>query len=348
VNKPAAAAAAASRLFRGTQRIVFTAVPFSTTTTTIAEGRPHGDSSSSSSLDSLKLQLLQKSLEYVPVHGWTSDAIAAAVATIPAGTSMAAAGLITVPDLIAYTMEQWNERLRRDVTLQATVNPMSSSSDSTTAETMIAWALQRRLSYEGDLIKANRWHEGMAMGAHPDSLLKTQQQVAEVIDIVLAAATTHCHNNSEKNPRTAPSSFSVVERVSLGAVYVATELHMLADTSIDFQDTWSFLRHRVHDWERLRRRTTTVTAAVGLPTHVVWQYHTPTDLFLTASAVGSALASGAMSLLGTASSAASSSAKPIHHAYTGQGEDYSVNVKDGSHPSHYESSSTSTATKNGR
>jgi len=282
-------------------------------------------------MDGLKATLLQESLQQVPEHGWTRDAIAAA-ASSSSGASMACAGLISVPDLIAYSMDRWNEQLQTELR-----NQKWNASESPTDK--IVWALQRRLSYVQDLVQAGRWHEGMAMGAHPDSLMQTQGQLAALMDIVLT--------------ETCPSDeFSIIERFSLGAVYVAVELHMLSDKSTDYVDTWSFLKERVGDWEKLRSSTGSLPIIPNVSN--LLQSHSASDIAFTASAVGSALASGAMSILminsnplgsnNSASSRSSSSSSSSGHPYTGQGEDF-----DGTHPSHYDApnKATTSSSKDG-
>jgi hypothetical protein len=95
----------------------------------------------------------------------------------------------------------------------------------------------------------------------------------------------------------APNDYSLLERVSLGAIYAAAELHMIADTSIDFADTRTFVQHRVQEWETLRSSSSLDASSS------VSQYHSPSDIAYTASVVGSALASGIMSLTGSSSRA---------------------------------------------
>ena len=50
---------------------------------------------------------------------------------------------------------------------------------------------------------------------------------------------------------------SDLAQVGLGAVYVATECHLLTDTSENYKDTWAFLRDSLEHWERLQQRTST-------------------------------------------------------------------------------------------
>jgi len=131
---------------------------------------------------------------------------------------------------------------------------------------------------------------------------------------------------------TCPSDeFSIVERFSLGAVYVAVELHMLSDKSTDYSDTWAFLKERVGDWEKLRSSTESLPVIPNVSN--LLQSHSASDIAFTASAVGSALASGAMSILMTNSNplGPNNSGNSSGHPYTGQGEDF-----DGTHPSHYD------------
>jgi hypothetical protein len=45
----------------------------------------------------------------------------------------------------------------------------------------------------------------------------------------------------------APSNSSTLYKTALGGIFVATELHLLTDTSVDYVETWKFLELRLKD-----------------------------------------------------------------------------------------------------
>ena len=48
------------------------------------------------------------------------------------------------------------------------------------------------------------------------------------------------------NPGAESQPLGQLECASIGSVYISTELHMLADTSDGFEETWSFLKDHVY------------------------------------------------------------------------------------------------------
>ena len=42
------------------------------------------------------------------------------------------------------------------------------------------------------------------------------------------------------------------ERVAVGIVYITTELYMLTDTSIDYEDTWRFLKEQMNQLDHFK------------------------------------------------------------------------------------------------
>jgi ubiquinone biosynthesis protein COQ9 len=248
---------------------------------------------------SLKQALLKEALEHhVNIYGFTNEAIAAATAATVASKqqqhnnnnttiSTATAGLISTSDLVSYAMEHYNALWKHELKEKvlewnknnAGVVDAAATEEEKKEENVekISWALQRRLEYVQDLIQNQKWASAMAIGARPDNIWTTRTQLENMIYTVVKELDWKC---------------SMVEQLSLGAVYVATELHMLADTSKEYQDTWVFLRQRVQDWDNGRRIWQ--NHRIDVPNN----YHSPTDVLFTASTVASALFSGAMGIFG--------------------------------------------------
>ena len=222
--------------------------------------------STSPSLDALKEQLLEASLLHVPHHGWTQTAII--TACMGRGVSLSVAGLITPNDLIRYAMDQFYNRLQQDLQQQ---NLNHHHDPSSSARESIQQAIQLRLSYQKDYLHSQTWHQGMALGASPDNALQTQEQLKQLINLI----THHAYGTSQQQ-----QSVSELAKLTLGGVYVATELHMLTDSSPDFADTWAFLEQRLVEWEQI--------ANLSSPS---------TDALYVTTAVASAMASGLASLV---------------------------------------------------
>ena len=287
-------------------------------TSTTSESYQHNTSTSSSSFRHWtppQRRLLQAVLEeHVHEYGWTQDAITAAAAAEANARpqSISSAGLVTDSDLVAYCLQDWNERLQRD--LSSTLDQGRSRTE------RLAQALERRLRYQ--VAYKTHWHYAMALGARPDNLPTTVAQLQTMMDIVVSAV----DGNS--------SSSSSTEKLSLGVIFCATELHLLTDTSEDCRDTWGFLRQQLQHWEQ----------GLGLlPSTSLG------DAWYVTSSVASALLSGAASLLLSPTSYTSkiaeqlwtslvqTSAPPFASPTTAaKGKDEAS--MDGSDPSHYDKS----------
>lgn len=155
---------------------------------------------------------------------------------------MSVVGLMTVDDLIAFCMDQWNIQLKEDLLRQKnTMNDDSQSQSAKEKPTIdpLQKGIQTRLEYLIPYLQSGRWHEGMALGVRgPSNALQTQQQLQEMVEIIVESSAEH-------------RGMGTPERMALGAVYVATELHLLSDASPGYQDTWNFLSSRMDDWRGL-------------------------------------------------------------------------------------------------
>lgn len=182
------------------------------------------------SISATQQTLLQASLTHVPTHGWTQDAIVAAVKEHKLPVTMI--GLVTPSQLIQTFMNDCNSRLKEQlISSNNSNNHNNNNQDNHFAQDRLAAAIQWRLEMIVPLKR--HWHQGMALGAMlPDNLWKTQQQLNDMVQIL----------SDQIHP-----SWSTMERAAIGAIYVMTELHFLADTSPGHDDTWKFLHRRVNE-----------------------------------------------------------------------------------------------------
>jgi len=267
----------------------------------IGAGDATGEDDSTKSDNDLRSSLLRLTLEgsgdvskesYVSEYGWTKSAVVAAAADMVADnnnnvSSIAIAGLVHPNDLIRTCMDDWNRKLQSELRQKETEEWDRGSDDATGGKSSssridrIADALRRRLEY--NTFPKRRWQEGMALGAHPDNALYTQQYLQQLIDIV-AKGTTDFNGDGNESPLTE------TQKLALGGVYVATELHWVASPDgVNHEQTWKFLRERLEEWDQFCK-IMKGNAPFALPINA------PDTLFV-ASSVASAICSGAISVL---------------------------------------------------
>jgi ubiquinone biosynthesis protein COQ9 len=235
---------------------------------------------SKDSLSTIRLSILKSALEQVHHHGWTDDALAAGAVAVRKNNnemSISVVGMISLDDLIAYCMDEWNVRLKQDLEQEKQQQQHNAKGDA--LETGIKTRLQYLLPY----LQSRTWHEGMALGIRgPSNAFQTQQQLKEMIEIIVVASSA------------STEELGLPQKMALGAVYVATELHLLTDTSPDYQDTWTFLSHRMDDWRRLTGSSLVATGTTT--TSSSYSSHASDVLFVT-STVASSLLGGLISLV---------------------------------------------------
>lgn len=198
---------------------------------TTASADSSDDSSSTNSfIKSNRNTVLESALKEVRQHGWTEDAIAAGVVSAKLPPSMT--GMISASDLVAHVMESGNRHLEEALKAKEWDEHPSRSQ-------RLVFCLRLSLEYICPYVETNRWHEAMALGAMPpNNITITAKQLNDMITII--------SNSVPLGP---------LERAAVGAVYAATELHLLADKSNGYQDTWKFLEERVGEVELVSNLT---------------------------------------------------------------------------------------------
>eukprot|EP00980_Cylindrotheca_fusiformis_P016573 scaffold4968_cov127-Cylindrotheca_fusiformis.AAC.4 len=193
-------------------------------------------------MEDRKRLLAKAALKQVPRHGWTQDAITAAIMQ-DKQFSISMSGLLTPTELVNWCMDEWNQQL---------VLQKKERGGMLTPYDAIQWRLQQVIpflqqpqqqqsqqSQQQSLDNNNnnndnadtsqkRWQEAMAIGLL-SSPMTTRNQLHEFIEII------------------APPNSSILYKTGLGVVFVSTELFLLADDSENYQETWDFLRVRLQE-----------------------------------------------------------------------------------------------------
>ena len=223
---------------------------------------------SEDSLDRARGRILKTALELVHQHGWTEEAISAAVLSnnLPLSTM----GMVTPSDMIAHFMDDCQERFQHDLN----TNYSQKWADGSTAlSDRLATCIKLRLQYVVPFAKSNRWHEGMALGVTTNTTMTATQlerMVQSIADAMVAG--------TDRAP------LGIMERAAIGALYVSTELHLLADDSEGYEATWAFVKSRVGEMELLAKSANLSGVLSG-------------DTAVAANAVASSLGGAMVSLL---------------------------------------------------
>ena len=246
----------------------------------------------------LKKDILFASLPHVHEHGWTDASIAHGVmsARYPPSTI----GLVKNKgaELLAFFMDQCNIRLVEELEQLHHKNKEKVSYEDISRKystERIEQALRLRLEMVVPYIRSNRWHEGMALGAmYPSHALATSKQLNDMVEII-------CRNSLIQKDRISRTNFlpTTLEKSAIVGVYIATELHLLADSSTGNIDTWKFLNQRIAGLDSLISKG--VTYNLNVPGQEI-----ATATTAVATSLGGAVFSLAAPVLQTGSTAVAS------------------------------------------
>lgn len=191
--------------------------------------------------EGMKKDLLNAALEEVLEYGWTQEAIN--VAASKKGFPSVISGLFERggADLVLHHISRSN-RVLDDWMKEEVEKYRSGGSGKVPVGKFVRSAIMRRLRMNsvfllsGERKGGDRWSEGVALLASPTlapACLDLMQELCD--DIWWRAGDTSTDFNW------------YTKRISLAAIYSATELFMLQDKSPNFQETEQFLDRRLQD-----------------------------------------------------------------------------------------------------
>jgi len=185
--------------------------------------------------EKIKLNLMTTALDEVLIHGWSKEAIE--IAATKQGLPSTVAGLIKDGgvDLVFHHIKLSNDEL--DTWMEGEVSRMKTEgSGKIQVGKLVRSAVVKRLLMNAKFIPGGRWAEGVALVSCPSTAPRCLALLQEFADAVWWRAGD-----------TATDYNWYTKRISLAAVYSATELFMLQDESQGFQDTLAFLDRRLQD-----------------------------------------------------------------------------------------------------
>jgi len=184
--------------------------------------------------EEIKLELLDASLKQVMRYGWSKEAVRAAAEEL--GRPSVVAGLVKGggAELVLHHVAVCNKQL--NVWMKEEVVRQKEDGGRIKVGKFVREAVVRRLSMNGEYVRADRWAEALALTAippHCEGALKGIQALCD--DIWYHAGDISTDYNW------------YTKRITLAAVYGATEVFMLQDRSPNFEETWAFLDRRLGD-----------------------------------------------------------------------------------------------------
>ncbi|XP_062317223.1 ubiquinone biosynthesis protein COQ9, mitochondrial isoform X2 [Osmerus eperlanus] len=183
--------------------------------------------------EQLQARVLTAALEFVPLHGWSMEAIAAGAETI--GLSSASTGMFHngAGDLVLHFISQCNAQLTEILAEQHNQVQLGHAEPKKTAE-FLRDALETRLRMLAPYIET--WPQAMSILLLPHNIPDSLKHLSTLVDDMWYYAGDR---STDLNWYT--------KRAALTGIYNTTELVMVQDSSPDFQDTWNFLDNRIQD-----------------------------------------------------------------------------------------------------
>ncbi|KAJ6666216.1 hypothetical protein lerEdw1_001121 [Lerista edwardsae] len=183
--------------------------------------------------EQLQHRILTASLEFVPAHGWTADAIAEGAKSL--GLSVAAAGLFQNDgsELVLHFVSQCNSKLSELLEEQHKLVQLGQGEKKKTDQ-FLKDALEARLRMLIPYIE--KWPQAISVLLLPHNIPASLNLLTSMVDDMWHYAGDQ---STDINWYT--------RRAVLAGIYNTTELVMIQDSSPDFAETWSFLENRIAD-----------------------------------------------------------------------------------------------------
>lgn len=182
--------------------------------------------------EQLQARILTAALEFVPVHGWSLEAIAAGAESL--GLSSASTGMFnSAGDLVHHFIAHCNSQLTEILAEEHKQIQLGQAEPKKTAD-FLRDAVETRLRMYAPYI--DTWPQAMSLLLLPHNIPESLKLLSTMVDDIWYYAGDR---STDMNWYT--------KRAALTGIYNTTELVMVQDSSPDFQDTWNFLNNRIQD-----------------------------------------------------------------------------------------------------
>ncbi|XP_054862333.1 ubiquinone biosynthesis protein COQ9, mitochondrial isoform X2 [Amphiprion ocellaris] len=197
--------------------------------------------------EQLQSRILTAALEFVPLHGWSMEAIAAGAETL--GLSSASTGMFYngAGDLVLHFIAHCNSQLTEILAEQHKQVQLGQAEPKKTAD-FLREAVETRLRMYIPYIET--WPQAMSILLLPHNIPDSLKHLSSMVDDIWYYAGDRSTDVSGSSLNVRPTTSQMnwyTKRAVLTGIYNTTELVMLQDSSPDFQDTWSFLDNRIQD-----------------------------------------------------------------------------------------------------
>uniref|UniRef100_A0A3P9KW39 Ubiquinone biosynthesis protein n=1 Tax=Oryzias latipes TaxID=8090 RepID=A0A3P9KW39_ORYLA len=183
--------------------------------------------------EQLQARILTAALEFVPLHGWSMEAIAAGAESL--GLSSASTGMFIngSGELVLHFIADCNTKLTEILAEQHNQVQLGQAEKKKTSE-FLRDAVETRLRMYIPYIES--WPQAMSILLLPHNIPDSLKHLSNLVDDIWYYAGDR---STDMNWYT--------KRAVLTGIYNTTELVMVQDSSPDFQDTWAFLDNRIQD-----------------------------------------------------------------------------------------------------
>lgn len=203
---------------------------------------PEG-ASAADDTDDIQQRVLSAALQHVKVLGWSTAAME--TAAVQLGLSPAVVG--SFPRREGHLVEAFNEDCNRR--LKEELAKRAEELKRMRVRERVELGIKLRLEMITSLLES--WPNALAVQARPSEVSHSFRNYSDIADIIWRAA-------GDKS-----TDFNwYTKRGSVVCIYIATEIHLLTDTSGDFIASWKFLQRRIDDVMAIGKHSNN-TLAVG-------------------------------------------------------------------------------------
>ncbi|XP_072925687.1 ubiquinone biosynthesis protein COQ9, mitochondrial isoform X1 [Hemitrygon akajei] len=183
--------------------------------------------------DQLRQQLFSAALKFVPKYGWSVEAIAEGAKVLELSPAVIGMFRHGPGDLVLHFVTQCNKQLSQVLAKQHKLVELGQE-ESKKTDVFIMDAVEARLRMVIPYIDS--WPQAMSLLLMPENVADSLRILTEMVDEIWFYAGD---KSTDSNWYT--------KRAVLAGIYNTTELVLVQDSSPDYENTWTFLQHRVND-----------------------------------------------------------------------------------------------------